>query len=132
MNKLPCPRRRSGEVIEYDSLTSPTGPSRRSRDWSFTKRHARRCARNFYAAWTAGIVGRDSGAEFTNFELAQLLQRAAASSQYAIVQVGLPPKCAGGNAGMSRFLLFVMLERRRGAARTPFGPWVTSLSGLPA
>ncbi len=24
MNKLPCPRRRSGEVIEYDSLTSPT------------------------------------------------------------------------------------------------------------
>ncbi len=25
MNKLPCPRRRSGEVIVYDSLTSPTG-----------------------------------------------------------------------------------------------------------
>jgi len=28
MNKLPCPRRRSGEVIVYDSLTSPTGTFR--------------------------------------------------------------------------------------------------------
>ena len=33
---------------------------------------------------------------------------------------------------MTRFLLFVMLERHPGAARTPFGPWVTAMSGLPA
>jgi hypothetical protein len=46
---------------------------------------------NFYTAWTAGIVGCDSGAEFTNFELAQLPQKGAASSQYAIVQVESPP-----------------------------------------
>ena len=44
-----------------------------------------------YIKISAIMAGTDSGAEFTNFELAQLLQRGAASSQYAIVQVGLPP-----------------------------------------
>ena len=33
---------------------------------------------------------------------------------------------------MTRFLLFVALERHRGAARIPFGPWVPTVPSLPA
>lgn len=58
----------------------------------------------------------------------------ATPSQYAIVQVGSRANAIaiGDNAGMTKFLLFVMAERPRGAARTPFGPWVIAMSGLPA